>query len=193
MEQSQPSVAPILAVPTISPFKRFVIFLRNSYGRIIFVSTLLLVPCFWHKHVIACDLPSHTYNAWLATLIERGQAPSLYIAHQWNNIAFDVVLLQSCKLFGFALGEKIAVALCVLLFFWGAFAMIAAASQRVPWFVAPLLAMAAYGWTFQIGFSNYYLSLALAFWGIAYFWRAPAWHLPLAIPFAALIYLAHPF
>ena len=160
---------------------------------VMFISVALLIPCFWHKHVISCDLPSHTYNAWLATLIERGQAPSLYIAHQWNNILFDIILVQLCKLFGFTLGEKLAMSLLVLLFFWGSFALAAAASRRAPWFVVPLLAMVVYGWTFAIGFSNYYLSLALAFWGISYFWRAPAWHIVFAIPCAGLIYLAHPF
>jgi hypothetical protein len=85
------------------------------------------------------------------------------------------------------------VSLSVLLFFWGSFALAAAASRRTPWSLVPLLAMTAYGWTFHIGFSNYYLSLALAFWGIALFWRAPWWLLVLAIPFGALVYLAHPF
>jgi hypothetical protein len=186
-----------LSVPfagtTASPITFFLRVLRSYYLLILLISAALLVPCFWHKHVISCDLASHTYNAWLATLIERGQAPSLYIAHQWNNVFFDIILLQLCKLFGFALGEKLAVSLLVLLFFWGSFALAAAASRRAPWFVVPLLAMVAYGWTFAIGFSNYYLSLALAFWGIAYFWRAPAWHIVFAIPFAGLIYLAHPF
>lgn len=192
MEQSPPPSTPVAAV-SFSPFSAAFRFLRTAYLRVILISAALLVPCFWHKHVVACDLPSHTYNAWLATLIERGQAPSLYIARQWNNILFDVTLTALCKWFGFALGEKLAVSLIVLLFFWGAFALAAAASRRAPWFIMPLLAMVAYGWTFAIGFSNYYLSLALAFWGIAYLWRAPAWQMIFAIPFAGLICLAHPF
>src|SRR5215470_15786046 len=192
MDQSkQPSVS-LIDVST-SPLFITYRFWRRNYLLVMFISVALLIPCFWHKHVISCDLPSHTYNAWLATLIERGQAPSLYIAQQWNNILFDIILLLLCKLFGFVLGEKLAVSLLVLLFFWGSFALAAAASRRAPWFIAPLLAMVTYGWTFAIGFSNYYLSLALAFWGIAYFWRASAWQIVFAIPLAAFIYLAHPF
>src|SRR5215470_10281901 len=190
-ESTEPSVP--FAGKTASPITFAFRFLRSHYLLITLISAALLVPCFWHKHVISCDLASHTYNAWLATLIERGQAPSLYIAQQWNNILFDVILLQLCKWFGFTLGEKLAVSLLVLLFFWGTFALAAATSKRAPWFVVPLLAMVAYGWTFAIGFSNYYLSLALAFWGIAYFWRASAWQIVFAIPLAAFIYLAHPF
>ena len=191
VSSTQPSVP--FAGTTATSITVALRFLRVYYLLVILISAALLVPCFWHKHVISCDLPSHTYNAWLATLIERGQAPSLYIARQWNNIFFDAILLQLCKWFGFTLGEKLAVSLLVLLFFWGAFAVAAAASKRAPWFVVPLLAMVSYGWTFAIGFSNYYFSLGLAFWGIAYFWRAPVWHIVFAIPFAALIYLAHPF
>src|SRR5215475_898163 len=116
-QSTEPSV--LFVGPTPLPITFALRFLRAYYLLIILISAALLVPCFWHKHVIACDLASHTYNAWLATLIERGQAPSLYIAHQWNNILFDIILLRLCKWFGFALGEKLAVSLLVLLFFWG--------------------------------------------------------------------------
>src|SRR5215468_4856985 len=192
MDQPKQPSASLIDV-SLSPLFIAYRFWRRNYLLVMFVSVALLVPCFWHKHVISCDLPSHTYNAWLATLIERGQAPSLYIAQQWNNILFDLILLKLSESFGFTLGEQFAASLLVLLFFWGSFALAAAASRRAPWFVMPLLAMVAYGWTFAIGFSNYYLSLALAFWGIAYFWRAPVWQLLFALPFAGLIYLAHPF
>src|SRR5438128_1343468 len=166
MDQPIPSSPPDIKTPAELPFSVAFAFLRGAYLRVILVSCALLIPCFWQKHIVACDLPSHVYNAWLTTLIERGQAPSLYIAPQWNNVLFDVILVRLCSVFGFALGEKLAVSLSVLLFFWGSFALAAAASRRAPWFLAPLLAMVAYGWTFHIGFSHYYLSLAVAFWGI---------------------------
>ncbi len=193
MNQSAPSSPPDIHSPAVVPFSAARIFFRTFYLRAILISLLLLVPCLWQKHIIACDLPSHVYNAWLATLIQHGQAPSLYLAPQWNNILFDVILFRLCSLFGFALGEKLAVSLSVLLFFWGSFALAAAASRKAPWFLAPLLAMVAYGWTFHVGFSNYYLSLALAFWGTAFFWRARPSLFLFTIPFGALIYLAHPF
>src|SRR5215467_15362917 len=118
-EPTQPSVP--FAGTTTSPVTVALRFVRLHYLLIILISAALLAPCFWHKHVISCDLASHTYNAWLATLVEHGQAPSLYIGHQWNNILFDIILLQLCKVFGFTLGEKLAVSSLVLLFFWGSF------------------------------------------------------------------------
>lgn len=167
-------------------------FVRSRYALCLLVSAVLLVPVFWHEHVIACDLASHTYNAWLATRIAAGQEPSLYFAPQWSNVLFDIGLSRAGSMFGFGLGEKIVVSLAVLVFFWGAFALAAAASRGAPWFLAPLIAMFAYGWTFNIGFDNYYLSVALACWGVALFWHAAPRLLVLAIAFAALIGLAHP-
>src|SRR5207247_532854 len=67
------------------------------------ISAMILVPCCWHRRIEAGDLPSHVYNAWLAQLIEKGQAPGLYIAKQWNNILFDVALLRAADLFGLAI------------------------------------------------------------------------------------------
>jgi len=32
------------------------------------ICVLILVPCFGHKHIEACDLGSHVYNAWFAVL-----------------------------------------------------------------------------------------------------------------------------
>jgi hypothetical protein len=55
-------------------------------------SLLLLVPCFWQPRIQAGDLSSHLYNAWLAQLIERGQAPGLTLARQSNNVLFDLML-----------------------------------------------------------------------------------------------------
>ena len=36
----------------------------------------LLVPCFWQPRIQSVDLSSHIYNAWLASLIARNQAPA---------------------------------------------------------------------------------------------------------------------
>src|SRR5277367_4660938 len=96
--------------------------------RIVPMSVLLLVPCVWHRHVEAGDLGSHVYNAWLAQLIGKGQAPGLYLAHQWNNVLFDFVLLGVANVAGFVAAEKIVVAAAVLIFFWGVFALLAAMS-----------------------------------------------------------------
>jgi hypothetical protein len=151
------------------------------------------LPCFWHHRIEAGDLGSHTYNAWLAQLIARGQAPGLFIVRQWNNVLADVMLTRLGSMVGVLVAEKIVVSVSVLVFFWGAFALIQAASGRSPWYLVPALAMIAYGWTFQMGFLNYYLSLGLAFLAVALLWKAgrpSIWFLALVLGFPAL--LAHP-
>ena len=147
-------------------------FVAARWLPIVAISAVLLLPCFWHTHIEAGDLASHTYNAWLAQLIARGDAPGLYLVRQWNNVVVDVALAKLGSAIGFAAAEKIVVSACVLIFFWGAFAFIAAATRRPPWFLVPAIAMIAYGWTFQMGFMNYYLSLGLGFFTAALFWRA---------------------
>jgi hypothetical protein len=167
-------------------------FLRRFWLQAMTISAGLLVPCFWHRRIEAGDLASHVYNAWLAQLIERGQAPGLYLARQWNNVLFDLLLLKFGNLFGLAVAQKIVVPICVLIFFWGAFAFIAAVSRRPPWFLLPCLAMLAYGWTFNVGFFNYYLSLGLAFFASALVWSGRGRELVLAAVLACLVLIAHP-
>src|SRR3984893_16871570 len=82
-------------------------FLRRFWRQAMAISAGLLIPCFWHRRIEAGDLGSHVYNAWLAQLIERGQAPGLYLARQWNNVLFDLLLLKLGNVFGLAGGAKI--------------------------------------------------------------------------------------
>src|SRR5271170_5237212 len=93
-------------------------FIRARKWVILAVSLAMVVPCFWHRHIEAGDLGSHVYNAWLAQLIEKGQAPGLYIARQWNNVLFDWLMLHAANVVGFLAAEKIVVSACVLTFFW---------------------------------------------------------------------------
>lgn len=167
-------------------------FVREHWLRIVTISALLLVPCFWHREIEADDLGSHLYNAWLVQLIHRGQAPGLWIVHPWTNVLFDYILSGFGVVFGLHVGEKIAVSLAVVIFFWGAFAMVAAATRRAPWMIAPCIALVAYGWTFEMGFFNYYLSLGLAFFGLAIFWRGHGWERLLPLAIAPLALLANP-
>jgi hypothetical protein len=159
---------------------------------VVIVSLLMVVPCWWHRRIEAGDLASHVYNAWLAQLIEKGQAPGLYIAKQWNNVLFDVVLLRVANVIGFAAAQKVVVSICVLVFFGGVFAFIRTVTERPPWFLAPCIAMLAYGYSFNMGFMNYYLSLGLACFGLAILWRGKGidWIGGLAV--AVLTLLAHP-
>ena len=160
--------------------------------RIILLSALLLVPVFWHSHIEAGDLGSHVYNAWLAQLVQKGTAPGVYAVWQWNNVLFDLLLLALSNLFGIAAAEKIAVAFCVLLFFWSLFALMAVATRRPPWFLTPFLAMLAYGYVFHMGFMNFYLSIALACLGLSLIWSGrPKFQLA-SLPLIPLMLLAHP-
>jgi hypothetical protein len=167
-------------------------FLRTYWLRVLAISVVVLVPCFWHARIEAGDLPSHVYNAWLAELIEKGQAPGLYIAHQWNNVLFDVALLRAAELAGFAAAQKIVVSACVLIVFWGVFAFVSAVSGNAPWFLTPCMAILAYGYAFSMGFMNFYLSIGLACIALAFLWRGGTGNWAAAMVIAALIYLAHP-
>ncbi len=159
---------------------------------VVAISLLIVIPCVWHRHIEAGDLPSHAYNAWLAQLIEKGQAPGLYIAKQWNNILFDVALLRVASLAGLAAAQKIVVSICVLVFFWGVFTFVRTIAGRTPWFLAPCIAMLAYGYSFSMGFTNYYLSLGLACFGLAILWRGRWFEWIAGALLATLAWLAHP-
>jgi hypothetical protein len=134
-------------------------------GRIIPISVLLLFPCFWQARIEAGDLRSHLYNAWLTQLVMQGQAPGLWVTHQWTNVLFHFLLSGFGHVFGLYAAERIAVSLAVLIFFWGAFAFVFAATRRPPWLLVPLIAAMSYGWTFQEGVFNYYISVGLALRG----------------------------
>jgi hypothetical protein len=168
---------------------------REHCLRMFGISALVLAPCFWHRRIEASDLGSHVYNAWLAQLIRHGQAPGLWIAHQWTNVLFDLLLGFFGSIFGLGsqlhAAERVAVSLCVLIFFWGAFALVAAATRRAPWFLTPVIALVAYGYTFHMGFLNYYLAVGLSFFALAIFWRGRGWERLIALAIAPLVLLAH--
>jgi hypothetical protein len=165
--------------------------LTNTF-LVVAVSALLVIPCLWHHRLQAGDLGSHVYNAWLVQLINRGQAPGLWIAPQRNNILVDLILSTLANTFGFNAAARIAAAIAVLIFFWGAFTFISAVTRRAPWYLSPLLAAVAYGWTFNRGFFNYYLSLGIAFFALALFCWLKGWTRLLVLAFVPLIFLAHP-
>ena len=155
-------------------------------------SILIIVPCVWHRHIEAGDLGSHIYNAWLAQLIAKGQAPGLYIVRRWDNVLVDWLLLHAANVFGFSVAQKIVVSLCVLVFFWGVFLFVSAFPRRPSWSLAPCIAMLAYGYSFNMGFLNYYLSLGLACWSFALLWRGREVARLVGALLVPLIILAHP-
>ncbi len=160
--------------------------------RISLLSAILLIPIFWHHHIEAGDLGSHVYNAWLAQLVQKGGAPGVYSVPQYTNVLFDLLLLSLSNLFGIFAAEKIAVALCVLLFFWSVFALVTSATRRPPWFLTPFLAMLSYGYVFHMGFMNYQLSIALACLGLSLLWTARRNLQLVSLLILPLMFLAHP-
>src|SRR5262252_8090878 len=84
-------------------------FARQHFVAVAVVSMVLLIPCFWHAHIEAGDLGSHVYNAWLAQLAEKGQAPGIIVVRQWNNVLFDIALDRSARLVGWRAAERIVV------------------------------------------------------------------------------------
>ncbi len=155
------------------------------------VSAPLLIPCFWHSRIQAGDLSSHVYNAWLAQLVARGQAPGLAVRAQATNILFDLMLSGFNALFGMAAAQRIAVSLCVLVFAWGAFAFVSVVAGRRAWSAFPAIAMLAYGWVFHIGFFNFYLSLGLCLWAMALAWQWNSRRAAAAGALVALAFTAH--
>ena len=159
------------------------------------LSVLLIVPCFWQSRIQAGDLSSHVYNAWLAQLIERGQAPGLTLARQSNNVLFDLMLSGLMPACGAAAAQRIAVSVAVLVFFWGAFAFVWSSSRlrprKAPWQLAPCLAMLAYGWVFHMGLFNFYISLGLSLGALALARIGKPWAFVAAAPLVGVAYVAH--
>jgi len=166
--------------------------LRGRRWLVLATSLAITVPCFWHRQVEAGDLGSHVYNAWLAQLIEKGQAPGLYLVRQWDNVLVDWMLLHTANVFGFTAAGKIVAAGCVLVFFWGVFCLVAAVSGRTPWVLAPCIAMLAYGYSFNMGFLNYYVSIGLAALSLALLGRGRGVRRAVGAALVPLVVLAHP-
>ena len=166
-------------------------FIQRTPVRVALISALVLVPCFWQAHIQAVDLSSHLYNAWLSILIGAGKAPGLAIVSQRTNVLFDLLLTGLMRALGPWAAEHIAVSLCVLVFFWGAFAMICAISRRRPWYTLALVAVLAYGWTYHMGFMNFYVSLGLCCFAFSLLWKRRWKPAVCALPLVALAWVAH--
>jgi hypothetical protein len=167
-------------------------FLCQRWPKVLLISVIVITPCLWHRHIEAGDLGSHVYNAWLVHRIQHGQASGLSVAAQWQNILFDSLLSGLGSAYSLSTSEKIAVSLAVLIFFWGTFTLLCAASQRVAWTFLPCVAMLTYSWTFHAGLFNYCISLGLSFFGIAVFWRGSLRERVATLAVAPIILIAHP-
>lgn len=154
-------------------------------------SVAVCLPCFWQSRIQAGDLSSHVYNAWLAGEIHLGRLPGLVVVRQWTNFLFDAILSALIRIAGYSLGQKLAVAASVLLFFWCAFAFVSVVAKRRPWHMMVPLAMLAYGWVFHMGFLNYYIAVALSLAALAACWRGPDRRSIWAVPLLTAAAMAH--
>lgn len=161
---------------------------------IITVALLLLVPCFWQPHIIAGDLPSHVYNAWLADQIENNQLPGqgLSLASPLTNVLTDRIMEALLDRVGPSATERIVVGAAIEIFFWGSFFFVKAVTGYRCWIVAPSLAMITYGLIFHLGFLNFYVSTGLSLWLLVLLWHPRILWFWLAIPCTLLALMANP-
>jgi len=156
------------------------------------VSVPLVIPCFWQPIVSGLDLQSHLYNAWLIELIQRGSIHGVWIGNQSTNVLVDWFLPQLIKCFGVSGAERAASTALVLIFFWGAFQFISAVPGHAVYWLTPWLAILSYGFVFQVGLLNYYLSSGIVLWLLAILWKRQfKWRALWASPLLVLAYLAH--
>ena len=169
----------------------FAQFVRVQALEFVSISALLLVPCWWHRTIVAADLGSHLYNVWLAQLIRQGQLPGLWLASRWNNVLFDYLVLFAARFFSVAVAGKIIVSVSVLIFFWGALLGIGRGATRA----------VVSGSRHRDGFLRLHISHGifqllsfpgLGFWGVAIFWRGRGWERLVPLLLAPLIVLANP-
>jgi hypothetical protein len=155
-------------------------------------SIVLLIPCFWQSRIQSADLSSHIYNAWLASQIDQGKAPGLWISFQSHNVLFDLMLEWLFVRVGPDLAQRFAVSISVLMFGWGAVFFIFRVAGTNRWFAAPCVAMLAYGFIFHMGFFNFYLSMGLCLWYLAISWEK-GWRVhATAAPLLIVAWIAHP-
>src|SRR5579871_3534480 len=118
------SAAPSTDYAPATSIRRPVPITQRPIVKVLAVSALLLIPCYWQSRIQAGDLASHLYNAWLAQLIEAGRADGLVIVRLHTNILFDLILGGLFRLFGAEWAQRLAVSTAVLIFAWGAFALV---------------------------------------------------------------------
>lgn len=160
---------------------------------ILLASFVVILPCLWLPLVSPVDLQSHLYNAWLSTLISQNAISGIVSRPQTTNIVVDLLLAKTLSLWGVSVAERLTSSLLILTFFWGAFRLISVIHRRPIWWTAPWLAILAYGYTFQMGFLNYYLSCGIALWTLSLLWTGVTIkRLYIAVPLAVLACLAHP-
>ncbi len=72
------------------------------------------------------------------------------------------------------------------------FVLVGALTGTTPWFLTPVMAMLAYGYCFNMGFLNYYVSIGLACWSLGIFLGGTRTDRLVGFGILPVIYLAHP-
>ena len=122
-----------------------------------------------------------------------GTVPGLWIDHQWTNVLVDSALPWLLSARGVSGAERAFTTAAVLLFFWSAFSLVSAVRGQPVYWVAPWLAILSYGFVFQTGLLNYYISAGFAFCLFRMLWRKrPGWHVLSAMPLLIVAFWAHP-
>jgi len=164
---------------------------QNFIYRLV-VSILIVIPCWWQSRIQAGDLSSHIYNAWLAIQVQRGSVVGLSLAHQYTNIAFDLLLSWLLPLVGVNYAQRLAVSCCVLVLFWGALKFVDAVADKHSWETVICVALLAYGFVFHLGLFNFYLSTGLCFSFLGLTWHSPNQKILKYLPLLLLAWSAHP-
>lgn len=134
---------------------------------------LLLVPVFWAGRPQAVDLPSHTYNLWLAQLVRSGQAPGVSIEPIWINTLADRLMDLLVAFLPLSAAELCLWSVAVLTLGAGSMLWIRAMAGAFPWALLPFLAVFVHGSLTQGGFTGFLLSVGLgAAAGAAPWWAA---------------------
>jgi len=151
-----------------------------------------VAACFFPGRESFGDLPSHLYNAWLATLIKGHQAPGLVLAGQSTNVLVDKMLEVFLVRFGVALAGKLTLSILAVVFVVGIGAwlrVISGGQSRCMW---PVVVMLAHGIVLQSGFLNFYLSTGLCLAAMSLLWRPTALRIVAAIILFIVARSAHP-
>jgi hypothetical protein len=115
----------------------------------------------------------------------------MQLVRQTTNILFELMMGGLHHLFGVEAAQRVAVSIAVLILVWGAFAFVWVVSGRRPWYLMPSIAMLAYGWVYQMGFFNFYLSLGLCLWALVLGWDPRPWRLAAAVPVLVLAFMGN--
>jgi hypothetical protein len=143
-------------------------------------------------HIATGDFCSHIYAAWIGNQARAGHIEGIALVHQRTNILFDDFLMFLLRHMNAVAAEHISLAALALAFFWGCFFFYRAIAGRLPWALAPIIFMIAYGIIFEVGFDNFLLSTAICLFALAALWRPNRWKIMLGLALFGLASYAHP-